>query len=437
MTDGDFLRRAAARWPERRALSDGSRLWSYRELDAWVSGLARRIAEEDRPETGDVFALLSETSPEGVATLLAAFRAGVTVAPLHPHLTERERREAFEALGGARADGCAVLWTSGSSGRPRGVIVSPENLLASASASAERLGLGPDDRWLASLSMAHVGGLALVTRAIILGSEVVAVGAFDVGVSSALIDEGRVTHASFVPTQLARMLDHRRDASPPPSFRCALIGGASAPRDLVERGLSAGWPIALTYGMTEMTSQVATAPPAQVREKPGAVGSPLAGVEVSLASDGEILTRGPTRAVGYLGVADGLASSLDDGGWYHTGDLGRIDEAGDLWITGRKSFRIISGGVTVDPGEVEEVLTNHPDVVHACVVGLPDPEWGEKVVAAVVPVADAVQLESLDAHARTRLAPAKRPRRWLLVDALPLTATGKVDRDAVVSRFTG
>jgi O-succinylbenzoic acid--CoA ligase len=428
----DFLAGAAARWPERRALSDATRVWSYAELDAWVAELARRIRQEDHADAGDLMVLVVDPTPEGVAMLLAATRAGLAVAPLNPRLTEPERNAAMEALADAEPGAYAVLWTSGTAGKPRGVSLSADNMRASALASARRLALGPDDRWLASLSVAHVGGLALVTRALLLGSEIVAVGVFDAAETSELMDEGRFSHASLVPTQLLRVLDHRGGKPPPATFRCALIGGAHASYELVRRALEDGWPLALTYGMTEATSQVATAPPGLVRAKPGTVGRPLEGVEVRLEEDGEILVRGPTLATGYVASAEPLT---DDAGWYHTGDLGRLDEVGDLWITGRRSSRIVSGGVTVDPSEVEEVLRAHPAVAEACVVGIPDPEWGEKVAAALVFRDCVYDLESVDALARTRLSAAKRPRRWLPLDALPLNATGKVDREAVRARL--
>jgi O-succinylbenzoic acid--CoA ligase len=158
----------------------------------------------------------------------------------------------------------------------------------------------------------------------------------------------------------------------------------------------------------------------------------LDGVEVRLTSGGEILTRGPTLALGYLGASGPLT---DAEGWYATGDLGRLDEEGRLWIVGRLSSRIVSGGVSVDPVEVEETLRSHPAVMDACVIGLEDAEWGEKVAAAVVPVEGEFDLEVVDAYARERLMAAKRPRRWLLMDELPLTANGKVDREAVRRRF--
>jgi O-succinylbenzoic acid--CoA ligase len=261
-----------------------------------------------------------------------------------------------------------------------------------------------------------------------MGSAVFAAGPFDVGVASKVLGTP-VTHASFVPTQLLRMLDHR-PSRPPTSFRCALIGGAHAPPDLVARALDAGWPISLTYGMTEMASQVATATPRQVRAKPGTVGSPLDGVELRTDERGQLLVRGATRAVGYVGSDEAMA---DADGWYRTGDLGYIDEAGDVWVTGRRIDRIVSGGVTVDAIEVEGVLRAHPSVVDACVVGVQDAEWGEVVGAVVVPVEGAFDLDALDVALRESLSAAKRPRLWWVASELPLNANGKVERARVRS----
>jgi len=298
--------------------------------------------------------------------------------------------------------------------------------MASARASRERLGLAPSDRWLGSLSPAHVGGLALLTRAAALGSGVVLRGAFRAETFLALAEEGAITHASLVPTMLHQVLAALGKGRAPPSLRCVLLGGAPAPEALLAEALAAGFPMALTYGLTEASSQVATAEPDLVLRKPGTVGAPLPGVEVSVAEEGELLVRGPT-------VAPGLA---DGDGWLRTGDLARMDGDGHLWIVGRASDRIISGGVKVDPAEVEAVLSGHPGVLEAAVVGLPDPEWGERVVAAVVSVHGRGPSEAeLGEKVRAALSAAKWPRAWRFVEALPRNATGKVDREGVRALF--
>jgi len=199
----------------------------------------------------------------------------------------------------------------------------------------------------------------------------------------------------------------------------------------VEEALAGGWPVALTYGMTETCSQVATASPALVRRKPATVGPPLPGVEVRIADDGEIRVRGATVAAGYVG---GEALDLDDDGWLRTGDLGELDGEGDLRVVGRRAERIVSGGVNVDPLEVEGALREAPGVEDAAVVGLPDPVWGERVAAAVVARrAGAAARDELEAYLRRRLSGPKRPRTLVVVDALPRNRMGKVDREAVAA----
>ena len=472
----DFLANAARIRPAALALDDGTRSWTYRELDARVTAAAERLRAVGA--AGQAVALVSETTGPAVVAAHAVLRAGGVLAPLNPRLTAEELRPALEALtprlvlaapeawdralgAGVRpapldalegddarglADRIAprhgapavppgtrvVIWTSGTGGRPRGVALTDGNLAASIRGAAARLELGPDDRWLATLGLAHIGGLVLALRAAENAALLVTRGRFLAGEAAALVASGTVTHASLVPTMLRQLLDLLEDR-PVPALRCLLVGGAACPRPLTERALAAGLPLALTYGMTESTSQAATASPDHVRRKPGTVGCPLEGVELRVDESGEILLRGPTVAAGYVG--SGL-SLLDAEGWLRTGDLGEIDLDGDLWITGRRSDRIVTGGVNVDPAEVEDVLRLHEGVSDAVVVGLPDDRWGEVVAAAIVRSSGAYpdpgELEELT---RMRLTTSKVPRRWLFVSDLPRNANGKVDRDAVRQGF--
>ena len=441
----DVLAAASGR-PEDIALVGPDSLWSYAELGALVDARAAKLRREgDLGERGlgevdGIVPLVVDPDADGVVELLAWWRLGAIPAPLNPRLTEAELEIARAALDDVRPPRGAqvILWTSGTAGRPRGVALSWDNLSESTAIVRERLSLEPSDVWLASLAAAHVGGLALIVRALLLGGCLIAVGGFDVARVSAMLDGDELperapapTHLSLVPTQLHRLLEYRRGLSAPSRVKCALIGGAHAPASLVARAHAAGWPIALTYGATEMTSQIATAPPVRVREKPGAVGRPLGGVDVRLSEDGELLTRGATQALGYVGPRAGELT--DDEGWYHTGDLGRVDEDGDLWITGRRIDRIVSGGVTVDAAEVEEAVRAHPCVLDVCVVGVPDPEWGEKVAAWVEPVVGEFELEDVELHVREVLAPAKRPRLWHVAPQIPRNANGKADRRRVRS----
>lgn len=482
---GDPLRRAAERRPGAPAADGPDADWSYRRLDREASALALRLRrrlpsgrERDRdPEAGKrgrpkVAAFLPRV-PAGLAAVHGVPRAGAVLAPLQDGWTGRElarylRRlepdlvigppgalaRAAEAdpetprlelrpgqgrtdpddladvsdVATARASGDhSLVATSGSTGTPRPVRLTWENHLASARGAAERLDLRPGDRWFASLSLAHVGGLALAVRAAAVGSSVVLRGDFDAGTLDGLVSEGRVTHASLVPVMLRRLLDVRDGHPLPDTTRALLVGGAGTPSGLLERALDAGVPAALTYGLTEACSQVATAPPELVRRKPGSVGPPLPGVQVRTGEGGEILVRGPTVSPGYL---DGEPATSDEG-WLRTGDAGRVDEEGHLRVTGRLSERIVTGGTTVHPAEVEEALRDHPGVREAVALGIPSEEWGEVVGAAVVTAVDGPDREQLERHCRQRLSTPRRPRRWALLDQLPRLPSGKPDREGL------
>jgi O-succinylbenzoic acid--CoA ligase len=459
-----FLDEASRCHPSGVALEDEIRRLTYQELHSLAAEAARDLRASGIGP-GSVVGLGGGLEWETVLTLHAIWMAGAAVAPFNQRWTGREREIALELLGpthllegptpgslrvlppgssegptpgshqGPTSDAlpglpkgaeAARLLTSGTSGRPRVVRLSAGNLRANADASSERLGLGPSDRWLASLSPAHVGGLALITRGALLGSTLILRGAFSVSSFVGLLEKGVVTHASLVPTMLHQVLETWGDGGPPPSLRCLLIGGAPAPEPLVQRALAVGFPIALTYGLTEACSQVATAPPSLVKEKPGTVGPPLRGIRLRIGKGGELLVRGPTVAMG----------EAVEGGWLDTGDLAEMDADGHLRILGRRSDRIISGGVNVDPLEVEEILLTHPAVMESAVTGVPDAEWGERVVAGVVTDGPAPGLEEeLDRLARSALSPAKRPRNIRVLSSIPRNPNGKVDRRSLKALF--
>ncbi len=443
-----FLTAALALGPDTPALVHPGGVLTYRALVARAEEAARRLRAMGVGR-GDLVALKGDLGPDYLAMLHGVWRVGATAAPLHSRWTDEEEKQALEML---RPDLVLLGWetlaaaepargplpwasesavmahllTSGTSGRSRLVRITGTNLMVSTRVSRQRLGLQPSDRWLASLSPAHVGGLALVTRAALLGCTLVLEGPFRAGTFLRLAEGGAITHASLVPTMLHQTLEEWGDRPCPPALQCLLVGGAAASTALLLRALGQGFPIALTYGLTEATSQAATAPPALVRRKPGTVGPPLPGVEMAIGHSGEILVSGPT-------VAPGAAR---EDGWLHTGDLGRLDGEGHLWVTGRMSDRILTGGVTVDPGEVEAVLRGHPGVGEVAVVGLPDEEWGELVGAVVVSRSNPPpSAEELDRLARSVLSSPKRPRTFRFVPSLPRNVNGKVDREALRALF--
>jgi O-succinylbenzoic acid--CoA ligase len=336
----------------------------------------------------------------------------------------------------ADADLAALMFTSGTSGTPKAVMLTHGNLRASANASARRLGVRPDDRWLCALPLFHIGGLAIVHRSALYGTAIDLQRRFDLDAVRGALDKTPVTLVSLVPTMLKRLLDTGWRASS--ALRLILLGGAAATPELITA--ADGAPIATTYGLTEASSQAATALPAAVQRKPGSVGTALPGLALRIAASdghscsvdepGEILIKGPTVMRGYLDDPEASARVLRDG-WLHTGDIGYLDADGDLFVLQRRSDLIISGGENVYPAEVEAALRTHPNVVDVAVVGLPSAEWGQQVAALLV-LADADQpLDAIRAHCRTRLAGYKQPRILRAVAALPLNAAGKVDRAAV------
>jgi O-succinylbenzoic acid--CoA ligase len=385
---------------------------------------------------GDSVATTLPPGVELVALLHAAAIVGAALVPLDPRLRAAERRVQIaqvepslvvdEPLGGAEAEldprhgrgqpdaAWTILFTSGTTGRPKPVALSHRNHLASAIGAAWALGVAPDDRWLCVLPMFHVGGLAIAIRSALYGTTAVVHERFDADHAAAAIASGDVSLASVIPTMLHRLADAGLEGAP--ALRAILLGGAPAAEDLVRWAADRNLPVVRTYGMTETASQIATEPLCTGQRGGARV---LPGVDLRTGPREEILVRGPMVARGSL-AADG---------WLHTGDRGRLDSAGLLYVDGRLDDVIITGGENVSPSEIERALLEHPAVADAGVVGAFDREWGEAVVALVVPAPGASpSAEELRDHCRARLAGHKIPKRVGLVSALPRNAQGKLVR---------
>ena len=335
------------------------------------------------------------------------------------------------------ADPLAVLFTSGTTGEPKAVVLTLGNVLASATASAFRLGLRGDDCWHVPLSMSHMGGLAPVYRSVLYGTTLSIQRGFDAESTLERLASADATAVSLVPTMLERLLD----AGSIPELRFVLLGGAPCPPELLARAQEREVPVAPTYGMTETASQIATARPEEAREAPGSVGHPIMFAELSVVDDvgapcepeepGELVVSGPMVTPGYLD-SEVTADRFLNGG-LRTGDRGYRDDDGRVYVLGRADGTIVTGGENVDPNEVTAALRDHPSVEDCAVVGLDDDEWGERVAALVVP-ADGTDPSSdeLETHCRARLAVYKLPRTIGFAEAIPRTASGTVDREAVV-----
>lgn len=467
---------AARAAPDRLALVDDAGALTWAQVADEVRRRGARLRAAGLAP-GDRALVVPTPSREGALTLLSLLELGSELVLAHPRWTPSERAAAVarteprlvledgrivsqipsgsagrpidgrgvDASGGARrprspavaaprapegaprsdspavASPRVIVFTSGSTGRPKAVRIAGRALEAAAEAHARALPWRPEDRWLLAMPLAHVGGLSILTRAL-WARAAVAIGPSRFS-PEGLVDAAarhRATLVSLVPTMLEDLLDAA--LAPPPTVRAALLGGAACPPARLARGRAAGWPLLPTYGTSETCAQVCTQRLGD--ERPDGVGPPLPGVSVRVV-DGEIQVAGPT-------VTDGLldAPAPFDGAWVRTGDRGLLDDEGHLHVRGRLDERIVSGGENVDPLEVEHALLAHPAVRAACVVGVPDERWGQRVAAAVVR-REPVEPAELEDHLRARLAGFKRPRAWRIVDALPRTPSGKTDRAAV------
>jgi len=363
----------------------------------------------------EVVALLIPGGPDFVEHLQRSWDAGDVVAPIDPRLPGKSLRAALAAVGptvvvdslgrhshsGRPGDpgDALIVNTSGTSGHPRAVVLSHDAVAASAVATSAALGVRPDDRWLACLPLAHVGGLSVITRALLTGTDLEVHDGFDVTAVQEAARRG-ATLVSLVATA-ARRID-------PSLFRRILLGGSAVP---AER--SPNW--VATYGMTETCGGVVYD------------GVPLEGVEVR-AVDGELQIRGPMLMRGYRDGTD----TIDSHGWYRTGDAGRVVD-GLVSVDGRIGDVIVTGGEKVWPHPVEQLLSLDPLVAEVVVIGRPDAEWGHAVTAVVVPSnpSNPPDLGHLRSLVKADLPVWCAPRQLELVDSLPRTPLGKIRRGSL------
>jgi fatty-acyl-CoA synthase len=445
-----IIRDRARNTPERVAIDDGERLWTYAELDTRSEELAAGFGHGDR------IATLTASSAEHVATFFACAKAGAILLPLSwrlsPHelafqlddaepslllATDELADLADEAvslasvsparqpgpsttvlLGPAPEDPLLLIYTSGTTGRPKGALLTHANCFWTNLSFDLATGVRPEDVVLQVLPQFHVGGWNV--QALLAwwkGATVVLEREFEPARALRLIEEKRVTTMMGVPaTYLFMASDPSFEAADLASLRLAVVGGAPMPQALLETWQRRGVELVEGYGLTEAAPNVLYA------------GKPYPHVDVSLSDDGELLVEGPNVFPGYWRNPDATAEAFTADGKLRTGDVAERDDEGNYRIKGRLKELVISGGENVYPAEVEAVLQEHPAVVEAAVVGRPDERWGEVCVAFVVLRGHATEAQLIE-HCRERLARFKVPKAVRFVESLPRSGMNKVLKD--------
>ena len=373
----------------------------------------------------------------GEVTLRAGVALSIRVEPSARAVEDIEHRRSRRAAEGA----ALVLQTSGTSGRPKGAVLSFDNLMASALGSGGLLGSHAADRWLLCMPLFHIGGLSILLRSALAGASVHLQPRFDAHEVVRAIEQDGISHVSLVAAMLERVLELRGERRPPKSLEVLLLGGGPASDELLARSTLLGYPVAPTYGLTEAASQVATRPPTSVVSGDDDLAGGLVvlpGVEVRIVDDaghdvgaeveGEVEVRGDIVMVGYLDDPEATRTAIR-AGWLATGDIGRIDFQGRLRVFDRRADLILSGGENVYPAEIESMLVECDGVQDAGVFGVEDARFGARPVAVLV-MQPGVDFDpaALASFCRGRMASYKRPIDFVEATSLPRTATGKLLR---------
>ncbi|MCF6408897.1 o-succinylbenzoate--CoA ligase [Pseudalkalibacillus salsuginis] len=471
----NWLSQRAFLTPDRTALVFENRDWTYRELNESVESIARKLLKRGL-EKGQHIGFLMDNHPDTIILLHAFHLIHVVAVPLNKRLSESELdyqlhdaevdwlivdvahlekaqrlrfgkivtmmeiKEVNETnteldkviyLGNLHS----IIFTSGTTGYPKGVMLTFGNHWWSATGSALNLGIRNDDCWLCAVPLFHVSGLSIVMRSVIYGIPMVLHRTFEpVAFNESIYKEG-VTIASVVSVMLSKALDSDNFRPYPGGFRCMLLGGGPAPFPLLKRCEVNNIPVFQTYGLSESASQIVTLAPEDSFRKLGSAGKPLFPSQVKIVSgegdgtslEGEIFVKGPNVTQGYFNKHDINAEKIQDG-WLATGDVGYLDDDGFLYVLDRRNDMFISGGENVYPAEIEACLLGHETVAEAGVIGIDDAVWG-KVPAAFVVLKDPdVSEEALIQYCKEHLASYKVPKIVRFIKVLPRNASNKILR---------
>jgi fatty-acyl-CoA synthase len=495
-----WLAKRAELHGSREALVEGTRQLTYRELDERVSRLANVLRDRFGVRRGDRVATLAVNCIEFVDVFFATARIGALLAPLNWRLAPPEldhqlqdsgasvlfigpeheglaakltaplaadRRVAFgpdyEALLAASSanapaideqgrfgDPHLILYTAGTTGHPKGAVLTHANVFWNCLNVAPPVGLGPDDTTISVLPFFHSGGIGLyLVPTLYLGGRVAIMRTFEPDALLELVLRYAVRVIFGVPAIWLELLKRTDfDSVHYPSVRFCISGGAPHPLAVMEAVAARGFGFLQGYGLTETSPGGTLMPVDDWRRKLATAGKPFLHVELRVVDEngercapneiGEVQFRGPNVFAGYWQRPDATGEAFTDDGWFRTGDLGRLDDEGFLMLVDRKKDMVITGGENVYSAEVEDVLFAHAAVAEAAIIGVPDPKWGEAVFAVVVlRPGMRVSADALGEHCRARLAKYKTPKGYAFIDALPRNAAGKVLKRELRQRFGG
>ncbi len=470
------IRAAASSDPDRTALTDNRQSLTYAQLDAAINGAVKYIQQRGIA-SGDVVAVLDSNSNSYAILFHAAFRLGFILMPLNTRLTKSEWQQQMEDAGcrlliagdqfprgkqfsdiesysweeivsdhhptESKASKeelsldreAMIIFSSGSSGASRGVILTWKNLYYSAVGAEAALGYSSGDSWLATLPFFHIGGISILFRAALAGCGVHIFDKFRQDKILEIIDSKRGPCLSVVPTMLRALIsadnDHRLN-----DLKAIIVGGAPMDESLRRKCKDLNLPILTTYGMTETSSMVTLLPINHLRDKISTAGIVLPHRKIKIAEpgeDGPILVRGEVLFSRYLNQTDPV---VDSQGWFNTGDIGRIDNDGYLTVTGRAGRFIISGGENIDLNQIEQAITALDGITGAVVLSRKDKKWGERPVAIVQVADDRMTENQIKGRLDKTLAQIKIPDRIVIVHKLPLTGSGKYDRQALHDKYS-
>ncbi|NOX64733.1 MAG: o-succinylbenzoate--CoA ligase [Chlorobi bacterium] len=332
-------------------------------------------------------------------------------------------------------DTAVILFTSGSSGKPKGVEITNSNLFESYLSITSEYSFTSADRFLASLPFYHIGGFSIITRAILSGGTLIIPISLKTDVIAESLQKYEPTVISLVPTMLKRLIEKK--VQPNKNLRLAFVGGGPSDDDLVITAINLGWSFVKVYGSTETSSMISGINDEKLREKPASGGKAFKNVEIKILNDsyeevepfevGEIAVKSKSIVKGYLKNPE-LWNTKIHNGYYLTGDWGYIDDEGYLFVVSRRTDLIISGGENIDPAEIEKVLISHPAVNEAIVFPLPDKEWGQIPVAAIViKNNEKLSEREIQEYLKDHLSSYKLPKKIFFMEKLPRTDLGKID----------